>query len=243
MVNTTSNVRALPEGANDASRDPIKSAVGLGPDPLLATTRPTSAIDALVFLYRALPLDDQEEAFARLSDLRVEQLVSGESETALMLRSLRAVTDLVGHSPAPDDYREAKIALEVAGVEIVPLSRLIAHFGSWRRAKEALDLSSISSTRKIEARFKSRRIGKVWRYTEQTLRDTLARCVDEVGHVPQVAEYDWWREREIQLAAARGDQLHLPSASPFRKRWGSWAQALRALGYEVDDIERRLERP
>jgi hypothetical protein len=230
------------EASRDTDRHQLKPE-SRGPDPLLATTQPTSAIDALVFLYRALPLDDREEAFARLSDLRVEQLVSAESETGQMLRSLRAVTDLVGHSPAPADYREAKVALELVGIEIVPLSRLIAHFGSWRRAKEALDLSGITSTRKIEARFKSRRIGKVWRYTQETLRDTLARCVAEIGHVPQVAEYDWWRERELQLAAARGDQLHLPSASPYRKRWGSWAQALGHLGYDVDDIERRLERP
>lgn len=49
-----------------------------------------------------------------------------------------------------------------------------------------------------------RRLGKVWKYTEPTLRDTLERCVEHYGHIPQAAEFDWWREREVQLSRAQG---------------------------------------
>lgn len=48
-----------------------------------------------------------------------------------------------------------------------------------------------------------------------------------------VAEFDWLRQRELELAAAEGnDALHLPSAMPYRKRWGSWGKALLHFGYD-----------
>ncbi len=58
-------------------------------------------------------------------------------------------------------------------------------------APRALDLSQATSARKIDARFRARRLGKVWRYTEDTLRETLARCVAHYGRPPQVAEFEW----------------------------------------------------
>ena len=61
-------------------------------------------------------------------------------------------------------------------VPIEETNQVICHFGSWRRAREALDLSATTTARKIEARFRARRLGKVWRYTEDTLRETLVRC-------------------------------------------------------------------
>jgi len=47
------------------------------------------------------------------------------------------------------------------------------------------------------------------------LRETIAACVAYYGHVPQVAEFAWWRDRELEKAQAEGnDALHLPSATP-----------------------------
>lgn len=64
------------------------------------------------------------------------------------------------------------------------------HFGSWRRAKEALALSEVTTARRIEARFRYRRVGKVWRFTEDTLRETLASCVEHYGRPPMVSEFE-----------------------------------------------------
>ncbi len=106
------------------------------------------------------------------------------------------------------------------------------HFGSWRRAKEALDLSETTTARRIEARFRFRRMGKVWRYSEDVMRETLVRCAEHYGRPPLVAEFEWWRDRELELARAEGnDALHLPSPSQYRRRWGSWEAALLHFGY------------
>lgn len=55
---------------------------------------------------------------------------------------------------------------------------------------------------RAEARFRFRRVGKVWRYTEATLRETPEACVGHYGRPPVVAEFDWWRQRELALAQA-----------------------------------------
>lgn len=61
--------------------------------------------------------------------------------------------------------------------------------------------------------------------------------------MPQVAEFEHWRHRELELARAQGDDaLHLPSAGPYRRRYGSWEQALLKLGYTSDEVAERLER-
>jgi hypothetical protein len=57
-----------------------------------------------------------------------------------------------------------------------------------------------------------------------------------------VAEFEWWRERELELARAQGDDaLHLPSPTPYRKRWETWEGALLHFGYTADEIAERLE--
>src|SRR5215211_3802844 len=94
---------------------------------------------------------------------------------------------------------------------------------------------------RIEERFRKRRLGKVWRYSDRTLKETLIQAVEEIGHVPQVAEFDWWRQRQLELASARGDELYLPSATPYRRRWRTWAGALRHFGYSEAEIQGRLE--
>jgi hypothetical protein len=154
---------------------------------------------------------------------------------------VRRVGDEVGHTPTVTEYRAAERRLRGTDEALEEASRVIRHFGFWRRIREALDLSETTSARKIDARFRARRLGKVWRYTDDTLRETLARCVTHYGRPPQVAEFDWWRERE--LARAQGDDaLHLPSSTPYRRRWKRWEHALRACGYSPEEAATRLER-
>lgn len=206
-------------------------------------TTATSGPQLLLVLYRTLSSEEQEEAFDLLTDARVEQLAGEENQTARLLQSLQLVAAGVGGEPTVDEYRETVRALRGEGVEIEPLSRVIKHFGSWRRAKEALALSETETARQIEARFHSRRLDKIWRYTEQSLGETLRRCVENLGHVPQVAEFEWWRQRELELARALGnDALHLPSNGPYRRRYGSWEKALLHFGFTPDQVAERLER-
>jgi hypothetical protein len=74
-----------------------------------------------------------------------------------------------------------------------------------------LALSETTTPRRIEARFRSRRVGKIWRYSEQTLGETPGACIEHYERVPMVSEFDWLRERELQLAAAMGnDTFHIP---------------------------------
>ena len=148
-----------------------------------------------------------------------------------------------GHTPTVTEYRAAERRLRGTDAALEETNRVIRHFGSWRRVREALDLAETTSARKIDARFRARRLDKVWRYTDDTLRETLAKCVAHYGRPPQVAEFDWWRERELELARAQGDDaLHLPSSTPCRRRWKRWEHALRACGYSPEEAATRLER-
>ena len=204
----------------------------------------TSAIDAMLVLFGALTPDEQEEAFQQISDARLRQIAGEESEMARMIASLQRVARHVGTELTPDAYRAGYRELRDNGVDVIEISKLIRHFTTWRRAKEALALSETTTPRRIEARFRSRRVGKIWRYSEQTLGETLRACVDHYGRVPMVAEFDWWRERELQLAVAMGnDTFHIPSATPYRRRWKTWDNALLHFGYSSDAIEERHEQP
>lgn len=206
-------------------------------------SRQTTGLELLLAAFQSLSVSEQEEAASRISDARLEQKVSEGSETGRIIASLQRAEELCGPDPSPDDYKTARLELAKSDIEIEPIHRVIRHFGSWRRAKEALSLSDSESTRRIELRFRARRLGKVWRYTEDTLKDTLGRCVADIGHIPQVAEFDWWRQRELELAEAQGnDALHLPSDGPYRRRYGSWEQALLHFGFTPDQVAERLER-
>jgi len=82
----------------------------------------------------------------------------------------------------------------------------------------------------------------VWRYTEDLLRDTLMRCADHWGRPPSTQEFEWWRERELQLAGANGDRAaFLPSCSPYRKRFQTWEGALLHFGFTPEQVALRLE--
>ncbi len=202
---------------------------------------PTSGVDLLVVAFSALASGEQEEAFARIAQVRLNRLAGEEGETAQYLRSLQRVAAYVGCELTPGLYRAARVELRAAGEDIVELNAVIRHFDSWRAAKEALELSGVTTPRKIEARFRSRLMGKVHRYREDTLEETLERCVADLGHVPLVIEFKHWRQREIELAKAQGRDLFLPSDSPYRRRWGSWEQALLHFGFTPEAIAERLE--
>jgi hypothetical protein len=204
--------------------------------------RPTTAPELLLIAYRALSPSEQERAFQLIHEARVQRLAGEDSETGQMLRCLRRVTELLGEVPGMDEYKRVQKALAAEGEHLEPVSRVYKHFGSWHLAKEAVGFSETTTARKIDARFASRKLGKVWRYTDATLRDALSRCVNELGHVPQVAEFDHWRQRELELAQARGEDPHLPSATPYRRRWGTWEKALLSFGYSQAEIDGRLER-
>jgi hypothetical protein len=204
----------------------------------------TTAVDIALVLFRALDEREQDELYERLTDARLRRIAGEESVTAVMIRSLRRVAEHVEGAVSPDSYRAAWRELRAAGEDVEEFSRVVRHFGTWRRAKEALELSDTNSVRRIEARFRFRRVGKVWRYTEETLRETLGRCVDYYGRPPMVAEFDWWRQRELELAAAQGNpDLQLPSAHPYRKRWSTWEGGLLHFGYAPEAISERLEQP
>jgi len=208
------------------------------------TTAPsTSPVDLIAIAFAAMTDAEQDAALARLGEIVLRRDANAGSESERIIGSLARVAEALGRAPTPDDYKRVRTALADDGVELEPLSRVIRHFGSWRMAKEALQLSDVTTARRIDARFASRRLGKIWRYTEETLRDVMARAVAEIGHPPLVAEFEFWRERQLELARARGeDSLHLPSANPYRRRWGTWEAALLHFGYTPDQVAERLER-
>jgi hypothetical protein len=51
----------------------------------------------------------------------------------------------------------------------------------------------------VEAGFRHRRVSKIWRYTEATLRETLERVVAYYGAIPAIQEYDAWRAARAPL--------------------------------------------
>lgn len=205
------------------------------------TGAPTSAVALLVVGFNALNVEQQEQAFQEINEFRLQRIAGEEGETARHLRSLKRVSDYVGEELSPDKYRAAWRALTGEGEELVEFNQLRRYFGSWRQAKEALALTETTTPFKIEARFRARMVGKVGRYREETLRATLEQCVKELGHIPLLIDYELWREKELELAHAQGRELFLPSSSPYRRRYGSWEQALIHFGYPEDEVKARLE--
>ncbi len=203
---------------------------------------PTNAADVVVGSYQLLNDAEQEEAFEKISRSRLIKQAGEESETARYLRSLLRVQEHLGQPPNATTYRVAWRELREEGEEVESLHAVIKHFGSWRLAREAIELSQSDSADRIKARFERRSLDKVWKYTEATLKETLERCVADLGGVPQLAEFEHWREREIELARAEGQVLHLPSDGPYRRRYGSWPKALLGLGFTPDEVAERLER-
>ncbi len=159
------------------------------------------------------------------------------------LRSLRRVAEELGFAPGVDDYREVSAALRAAGEDVASFNTLYRYFDrSWPRVREALDLSETNSARKLEWRFNNRKTGKTWRYTHDTLRDVLRQAAEHWGRPPSVAEFEWWRERQLALGRSTGSEhFHLPSSTPYRRRWGTWEAALLHFGYTPEEVAERLE--
>jgi Homing endonuclease associated repeat len=194
----------------------------------------------LVVAFAALSPEEQDEGFARLGEIRVERLAQEEGETAHYLRALRRAQALSDGALTPDSYTRTQKALRAGGEELPPLSRLVRHFDSWARAKEAFALGEVTTVDKIEARFRSRVAGRP-HFSAEELADALARCVAAVGRVPLLSEYDAWRDRELALLRLRGELARVPSTSSFRRRHGSWPRALAAHGFSTEEVYTRLE--
>jgi hypothetical protein len=202
----------------------------------------TPATDIFLAAYTALSPAEQEAAFEMINEARLARLAADDSETGRFIRSLRRVAEFVGTDDlSPDDYRAARAELVAQGEDIAEINTVIRHFESWRKAKQALARSSDETPLRIEARFRRRLLGKVHRYREETLRATLERCAADLGHVPLVIEFELWRQREVELAKARGEEMFLPSDSPYRRRWGSWEQALLHFGFTPEALAERFE--
>ena len=204
----------------------------------------TTGSEALLVLYAALSPEEQEEAYAHLRARRLDDQGDAEREMEKYVRSLRRVAEAVGHTPGVTEYKEVSQVLIAEGEEMEPFSRLYRYFGkSWARAQEALELSGETTTKAIEARFAHRRLGKPVRYSEDALREALAHAVEHFGRPPNTAEYHWWRERQLELARAKGEtHPHLPTDGPYRDRWKSWEAALLHFGYTPNEIAHRLAR-
>lgn len=201
----------------------------------------TSGVDVLLASFHALTPDEQQEALGVCQESWLRSIEAGRSQATDILRSLKRVADELGETPGIEDYK--RVRKELDDPEVLPSSQILRFFqGSWHRAREALDLSEVETPRRIQAQFAKRRLGKIWKYTDQTLRDTLRRAADEIGHAPQVAESNWWRERQIELAKSKGEDIHLPSPTPYRNRFGTWEDALLRYGFGREEIEKRLER-
>lgn len=206
----------------------------------------TSAVDALLVAARSLDAEERDDLLVALRAI-VEREQAGElGEAARLLEGLRLAAEYAGQPPSPEGYDRTRRELHEQGIELPPRSQIIRRFDTWRGAKEALGLylspSKLTTPRRIEARFASRRLGKVWRYTDEMLAETMQRAVEHWGRPPRVAEFNHWRERELELARTRGDEhLHLPSPHPYRKRWDNWNAALLALGYAPEWIAERFD--
>ncbi|WP_445151163.1 hypothetical protein [Baekduia sp. Peel2402] len=201
-------------------------------------------MDAFLAHWRALDPDDRARAFQRLADAVAAEQADQDGHAGRLLRSVDAVASHLGRVPTSPEYNAAARELRADGVDVVPIGQLIRHFDTWAGALEAYamwrDPAKLTTPRLIEARFKKRRLGKVWRYTPEALADAMAECVKAIGRPPRVAEFEWWRHEQLERAHAAGSpNAHLPSASPYRGRWKTWDAALVALGYAPEWIAER----
>lgn len=205
----------------------------------------TSAADALIVIFRALAPEEQDAALQRMSELRALRRAGQGTVEERMLRSMLVVSDYVRDTPgtlSPQKYRQARRELKAQGFDVEELTRITRHYGSWRRAKEALALAPTTEVQRIESRFRYRRLGKVACYSEETMRNALDQAVEFCGRVPLRSEFEQWRRRELELARAKGDDaLQLPCAATYTRRWRTWESALLHYGYTPDEVAERLD--
>lgn len=204
-----------------------------------------SGSDSLLVLYEALAPEEQDAAYERIHEARLRRQGVEETELAKHVRSLRRVAEVIGREPDVNNYRRTSKRLREEGEDVQLFYRLYSFFGhSWPRAREALRLSdgTDTTTSRLEARLRSRRLGRINRYTEDTLRTTLAQAVEHYRRPPSTAEFSWWREQRLALARAQGeDDPQVPSDNAYRRRWRTWEAALLHHGYTPEEVALRLE--
>jgi hypothetical protein len=184
-------------------------------------------------LYEALSSEEQDAAAERLHRKRAVAQAQEDTVTAKMLRSLLRVAEVEGAPPTYERYRAIQRQLADEGEDIVPAHKLIRHFGSWRLAREALNLSEVSTADAIDERFRKRQLDRMWRYTEAELSQALSQAVEHYWRAPTVAEFEWWRRRQLALAAAEGNNgFHLPGRQVYWRRYGPWDKVLAHFGHQ-----------
>jgi hypothetical protein len=203
----------------------------------------TSGVDVVLVIFQALSPEEQEAAYQRLIERRPQAQTAEETELEKYVRSLRRVAEALGEEPDSSDYKRIAKQLREEGEDVESFSAVYNYFGrSWKRAREALFLSGETSTRVIESRFAKRKLGMNSPYPEEILRETLAHAVEHYGRPPNTGEYAWWREQQIALAHAQGDENpQIPTDAPYRGRWKAWDAALLHFGYTPEQLALRDE--
>lgn len=203
----------------------------------------TTGVDVALLVFSGLNHDEQDEALGRMQHARALRDAAGESQKARCLRSLQAVAERLGGVPGVEDYKRVSRDLISEGEDVETFARLYKHFeNNWARAREVLELADTTTEKRIDAFFRNRRVAKVWRFSEPALREAVTQASERYGRPPSVAEFESWREHQMELAQARGEYgFHLPSSSPFRRRYGTWEKALLHFGYTPAEVELRLD--
>lgn len=110
------------EGGAGQARAPLPLA--LAPE---RPARVTSAVALVVSTFASLALAEQEEAYARIADLRLTRPAEAEGEMATYIRAMPRFADVAGDDLTVDRYRELQ-------------RQLLREGGADTRAPAAVDL-------------------------------------------------------------------------------------------------------
>ena len=203
----------------------------------------SAAVSAVLAAYNTLSPEDRDRFFDEIRQLRLESLAACDPDAARYLASLMKVGEHLGAMPTSESYKQAHSELLAADEEVLHVSSIIRYYGSWRMAKEALELSGYYNARQVEARFRRRRTRQPRYAREDELRAALHSCVADLGRAPLIREYEDWCDHQRDQARARGEELWLPSVSTFRRRHKTWEKALLHYGIDLRSVYARLEQP
>lgn len=197
----------------------------------------TPAPEIVAIAFQALNPAEQDEAYTKIKELHLRRLAGTDAEISRYINAIAAVQERVDGELSCDDYRDWSPKLRQEGLDVPPFSELRRYFGSWSRAKSAFLMADDETPLKIDARFRARRVGKVHRYRDSVLEETIKRAAEYIGHPPLLTEFEVWRQRELELAKARGEEICLPSPSAYRNRYHTWEKALLHFGFSQEDID------
>lgn len=205
----------------------------------------TTAQDVVIAGFLALDDDERAVTFSRIRDLWRERLASESLDEHRFLRSLTLVANANGgRMPTVQEYQHVEAELSDKGVQVEPFRRVYRHYGNWPNARAAFEMSGDSTAEMVEYHFRRRRLGKTSRYSEKTLVETMASAVEHWGRPPTVAEYSWWRKKQLaieQSTGATSPDRAIPNHLVYTSRWNSWEAALEACGYTQEQIASRME--